>query len=243
MQTLLQFCLRHRLLVLAFVIAVCVAGVHSALKLPIDAVPDITSTQVQVLTQAPALGPVDVERNVTFPIESAMSGLPGLVSLRSISRFGLSSVTIVFDDDVDPWRARQLVSERLSQAREHLPPTAAPELGPQATGLGEILLFEVKGQDYTAMELRDVLDWFIAFELRSVPGVVEVNSWGGELKTYEVEVMPERMRALNVSLGELYTALERNNAAAGGGYLVRSGEQLVVRGEGRLRTLEEIADV
>jgi len=243
MQTLLQFCLRYRLLVLAFVIAVCVAGVHSALELPIDAVPDVTSTQVQVLTQAPALGPVDVERNVTFPIESAMSGLPGLVSLRSISRFGLSSVTIVFDDDVDPLRARQLVSERLSQAREHLPPTAAPELGPQATGLGEILLFEVKGQHLTPMELRDVLDWFIAFELRSVPGVVEVNSWGGELKTYEVEVLPERLRALNVSLGELYTALERNNAAAGGGYLVRSGEQLVVRGEGRLKSLDEIADV
>ena len=254
MQTLLQFCLRYRLLVLAFVIAVCVAGVHSALELPIDAVPDITSTQVQVLTQAPALGPVDVERNVTFPIESAMSGLPGLVSLRSISRFGLSSVSIVFEDGVDPLRARQLVSERLTQAREHLPPGAAPELGPQSTGLGEILLFEVKADNhcqsdrdtdscYTPMELRDVLDWFIAFELRTVPGVVEVNSWGGELKTYEVEVLPERLRALNVSLGELYSALERNNRAAGGGYLVRAGEQLVVRGEGRLKNLDEIADV
>jgi heavy metal efflux system protein len=255
MQTLVQLCLRYRLLVLAFVVSVCVIGVHSALELPIDAVPDITGTQVQVLTQAPALGPVDVERTVTFPIESAMSGMPGLNTLRSISRFGLSSVSIVFDDDVDELRARQLVSERLNQAREHLPPTAAPELGPQATGLGEIYLFEVKADNkcaagapdtdacYTPMELRTLLDWFIAFELRTLPGVVEVNSWGGELKTYEVEVLPDRLRALNVSLNELYSALERNNATAGGGYLVRAGEQLVVRGEGRIKSLEEIADV
>lgn len=255
METLLQFCLRYRLLVLAFVVTVCVAGVQSALELPIDAVPDVTSTQVQVLTQAPALGPVDVERTVTFPIEAALSGLPGLSSLRSISRFGLSSVSVVFEDGVDVLRARQLVSERLNQAREHLPPTAAPELGPQSTGLGEIFLFEVKADKpcaagaldtdecYTPMELRSVLDWFVAFELRAVPGVVEVNSWGGELKTYEVEVSPERLRALDVSLNELYSALERNNAAAGGGYLVRSGEQLVVRGEGRLKSLDEIGDV
>jgi heavy metal efflux system protein len=255
MHTLVQFCLRYRLLVLAFTVMVCIAGVQSALDLPIDAVPDVTSPQVQVLTQVPALGPLDVERSVTYPIETAMSGLPGLASLRSISRFGLSSVSIVFEDGIDGLRARQLVSERLNQAREHLPPTAAPELGPQSTGLGEIFLFEVKADTpcepgapdteacYTPMELRSVLDWFVAFELRAVPGVVEVNSWGGELKTYEVEVLPERLRALNVSLNELYSALERNNATAGGGYLVRAGEQLVVRGEGRLKSLDEIGDV
>jgi len=255
METLLAFCLRHRLVVLVFVIVVSVAGVKSALELPIDAVPDVTPVQVQVLTGAPALGPIDVERTVTVPIEAAMSGLPGVRSLRSISRFGLSAVTLVFEDGTDPLRARQQVSERLLQARERLPPSASPELAPQSTGLGEILLFEVRAdapcaagapdtpECHTQMELRSVLDWFIAFELRTLPGVVEVNSWGGELKTYEVQVLPDRLRALEVSLNDLYTALEQNNAAAGGGYIVRSGEQLVVRGEGRIRSLEEIGDV
>jgi cobalt-zinc-cadmium resistance protein CzcA len=255
MKTLLEFCLRYRLVVFTFAVLVCALGVRSAIELPIDAVPDITNVQVQVLTQAPALGPVDVERAVTFPIETAMSGLPGLVTLRSVSRFGLSAVTIVFEDGSDLLRARQLVSERLIQARERLPPTAAPELSPLTTGLGEILLFQVRAdmmcaagmpdseRCYTAMELRSLLDWFIAFELRAVPGVVEVNSWGGELKTYEVEVMPDRLRALKLSLGTLFDALERNNATAGGGYIERAGEQLVVRGEGRLQTIDEIGDV
>ncbi len=255
MKALLAFCLRWRLLVGAFVIVVAAVGIRSALRLPIDAVPDITNVQVQVLTQAPSLGPVDVERRITFPIEAAMSGLPDVTELRSVSRFGLSAITIVFEEDTDLLRARQLISERLTQARERLPPDVSPELGPLSTGLGEIYQFEVRsdrpceeGQPdteacHTPMELRTLLDWFIAYELRAVPGVVEVNSFGGELKTYEVEVFPDRLRALDVSLGELFAALERNNATAGGGYLTRSGEQLLVRGEGRIQSLEEIGDV
>jgi cobalt-zinc-cadmium resistance protein CzcA len=255
MKKLLELCLQWRLLVFAFVVIVAALGVQSARDLPIDAVPDITNVQVQVLTDAPALGPVDVERTITSPVESAMSGLPGVEEIRSVSRFGLSAVTIVFEEGTDLLRARQLISERLIQARERLPPGASPELGPLSSGLGEIFQFEVRADQpcepgkpdtdacYTPMELRTVLDWFVAYELRAVPGVVEVNSFGGELKTYEVEVLPDRLRALEVSLNELFEALERNNATAGGGYLVRSGEQLLVRGEGRIQSLDEIGDV
>jgi len=255
MKKLLELCLKWRLLVFAFVVIVAAVGVRSAQQLPIDAVPDITNVQVQVLTNVPALGPVDVERTITFPVESSMSGLPGVEEIRSVSRFGLSAVTIVFEEGTDLLRARQLISERLVQARERLPTGASPELGPLSSGLGEIFQFEVRAdnmcatgqpdteQCYTPMELRSVLDWFVAYELRSVPGVVEVNSFGGELKTYEVEVLPDRLRALDVSLNDLFEAIERNNATAGGGYLVRSGEQLLVRGEGRIQSLDEIGDV
>ena len=242
------------MLVLAFVVLVAAIGIQSARQLPIDAVPDITNVQVQVLTNAPALTPVDVERTITFPIESAMSGLPGIEEIRSVSRFGLSAVTIVFEEGTDLLRARQLISERLTQAREELPGGASPELGPLSSGLGEIFQFEVRADHmcgaektdepcYTPMDLRSLLDWFLAFELRSVPGVVEVNSFGGELKTYEVEVLPDRLRAQRLSLNDLFEALTRNNATAGGGYLVRSGEQLLVRGEGRIQSLDEIGDV
>ena len=255
MKTLVELCLKWRLLVFALVILVAAVGVRSAIKLPIDAVPDITNVQVQVLTKAPSLGPVDVERTITFPVESSMSGLPGVTQIRSVSRFGLSAVTVVFEEGTDLLRARQLISERLPQAQERMPPSVAAEMGPLSSGLGEIFQFEVKSdrpckpgetdsdECHTPMELRTVLDWFLAYELRAVPGVVEVNAFGGELKTYEVEVLPDRLRALGVSLNELFEALEKNNATAGGGYLVRSGEQLLVRGEGRIQTLEEIGDV
>lgn len=255
MKKLIELCLKWRLLVFAFVILVSVAGARSALKLPIDAVPDVTNVQVQVLTKAPSLGPLDVERNITFPVESSMSGLPGVTTIRSVSRFGLSAVTIVFEEGTDLLRARQLIAERLTQAKERLPPSVAAEMGPMSTGLGEIFQFEVRsdrmckaGQPdteecHTPMELRTLLDWFLSYELRAVPGVVEVNAFGGEMKTYEVEVLPDRLRALGVSLNELFEALENNNATSGGGYLVRSGEQLLVRGEGRIQSLEEIGDV
>ena len=255
MKRLLELCLRWRPLVFAFVALVVVVGARSALRLPIDAVPDITNVQVQVLTNAPALGPVDVERTITAPIEASMSGLPGVEQIRSVSRFGLSALTIVFEEGTDLLRARQLISERLTQARERLPASASPELGPLSSGLGEVLQFELRAdvmcapgepdtdRCHTPMELRSLLDWFVAYELRAVPGVVEVNSFGGELQTYEVEVLPERLRALDVSLNDLFEALEKNNATAGGGYLVRAGEQLLVRGEGRIQSVGEIGDV
>ncbi|MBX3250165.1 MAG: efflux RND transporter permease subunit [Myxococcales bacterium] len=255
MQRIIELSLRWRPLVLAFVALVVALGVRAALQLPIDAVPDITNVQVQVLTTAPALGPVDVERRITFPLERALSGLPDVEELRSVSRTALSAITVVFTDDTDLLRARQLITERLAIARAELPPDAEPELGPLSSGLGEILQLEVRSdrrcaagapdtdECHSLMELRDLLDNRVAVELRGVPGVVEVNPFGGELKTYEVRVDPERLRAHGLSLGALYEALEAANASAGGGVIARGGEQLVVRGEARVRSLEEIEDI
>lgn len=245
MKKLLETCLRWRLLVLAGVAMIVTAGVRSALDLPIDAVPDVTNVQVQILTNAPSLGPLEVERNITFPVESSMSGLPDVEEIRSVSRYGLSAVTVVFVDGTDLLRARQLVSERLVDARERIPDgMGSPELGPMSSGLGEILQFEVRSEaGHTPMELRTVLDWFIAYQLRSVPGVVEVNSFGGELQTFEVDVDPERLRAFDLALDDLFTALEANNRAVGGGAITRSGEQILVRGEARLTSIRDIEDV
>lgn len=244
MRTLLELCLRWRLLVIAFVAIVATLGVESARTLPIDAVPDVTNVQVQILTSAPSFGPVDVERIITFPVESSMSGLPGVTQIRSVSRYGISAVTVVFEDGTDLLRARQLVGERLADARERIPPgVGTPELGPMSTGLGEILQFELTSDRHTPMELRTTLDWFLAYELRSVPGVVEVNSFGGELQTFEVEVEPDALRARDLSIGDLARALEENNAAAGGGAIVRSGEAMLVRGEARLTELADIEDL
>ncbi len=244
MERIVAFCLRNRLLVGVFVAIVVTAGVRAALTLPIDAVPDITNVQVQVLTSAPALAPLDVERSITFPVEAAMSGMPGVRSIRSVSRFGLSAVTIVFEDGTDLMRARQLVGERLIDARESIPAgLGAPRMAPLSTGLGEVLQFEVRGDGYTPMQLREILDWFISYELRAVPGVVEVNTIGGELKTYEVEVDPERLRAHDLALEDLFTALEENNDAAGGGSIARGGEGVVVRGDARFASIDDIADV
>ena len=187
-ERLVDFSIRNRALVIFGVLLMGAVGLRSAQQLPIDAVPDVTNVQVQVLTTAPALGPLEVEKFITFPVETVMSGLPKLAELRSLSKFGLSSVTIVFEEGTDIYFARQLVAERLAQARESIPKGyGSPTMGPISTGLGEIYQFTVQGDGrYTAMELRTVLDWYIAYQLRAVPGVVEVNTFGGELKTYEV---------------------------------------------------------
>jgi cobalt-zinc-cadmium resistance protein CzcA len=250
------FSIRNRALVIFVVLAVGAFGVRAMAALPIDAVPDVTNVQVQVLTNAPALGPLEVEQLITSPVESAMSGLPGLAGIRSLSKFGLSAVTIVFEDGTDIYFARQLVAERLQAARGEIPAGyGQPEMGPISSGLGEIFQFEVRGEPmceagtpdtdacFTAMELRTILDWYVAPQLRTVPGVVEVNSFGGELKTYEVQLDPARLTALRISLREVFAAIERNNANAGGAYLERAGEQALIRGEGRVTGLEDIRRV
>ena len=250
------FCVRNRFLVIFGVLLVGALGVRAAQQLPIDAVPDVTNVQVQVLTNAPSLGPVEVEQYVTVPVETVMSGLPNVEQVRSLSRFGLSAVTIVFEEGTDIYFARQLVSERLSEARESIPEGyGSPEMGPISTGLGEIYQFEVRGDPmcprgspdtescYTLMELRTILDWYVSFQLRPIPGVVEVNAYGGELKTYEVQVDPARLNALDLSLADVFEALEQNNANAGGGYIVRGGEQRVIRGEGLIQSLDDVRTV
>ena len=256
MKTFVSFCIQHRFLVIFGVLLVGALGVRAAHQLPIDAVPDVTNVQVQVLTTAPALGPIEVEQYITVPVETVMSGLPRVEQVRSLSRFGLSAVTIVFEEGTDIYFARQLVSERLADAREAIPEGyGSPELGPISSGLGEIYQFEVRGEPmcepgqadtpdcYTLMELRTILDWYVSYQLRPLPGVVEVNAFGGELKTYEVQVDPDRLNALNLSLDDVFEALEDNNANAGGGYMVRSGEQRVVRGEGLITSLDDIRGV
>ena len=252
---LVTWALRNRFLVVVLGILLIVAGVQEMLQLPIDAVPDVTNVQVQVLTKAPALAPLEVERLITFPVESAMAGLPALEEIRSVSKFGLSAVTVVFKEGTDIYRARQLVQERLGEARDAIPEGyGTPEMGPIATGLGEIYQFQVRGEPacprgehrpdcYSPMELRTILDWFVAYQLKSVPGVIEVNTFGGELQTYEVQPDPAALRSHGLSLVTLFEALERNNRNVGGAYLVRNREQVVIRGEGLLATLGDIGDV
>lgn len=256
MKSLVTFCIQHRFVVIFAVLLLGSLGVRAAKQLPIDAVPDVTNVQVQVLTNAPALAPVEVEQYITAPVEFAMNGLPNVEQVRSLSRFGLSAVTIVFEEGTDIYFARQMVSERLSAAREAIPAGyGTPEIGPISSGLGEIYQFEVRAENmcgdgkpdtdacYTLMELRSILDWYIAIQLKPIPGVVEVNAFGGELKTYEVQVDPNRLNALGLGLRDVFSALEENNANAGGGYIVRGGEQRVIRGEGLLESLDDIRNV
>jgi cobalt-zinc-cadmium resistance protein CzcA len=246
-ERVIQWSLANRFLVLLAAGAVMVGGLWAATTLPLDAVPDLTNVQVQVLTTAPTLGPIEVEQFITFPIENALSGLPRVTEIRSISRPGLSAVTIAFEDDTDIYWARTLVGERLQRARDAIPPGMGdPELGPIATGMSEIYQFEVRaaaGSGYGPMELRSILDWQIAFRLRSVPGVIEVNTFGGELKTYQVEVDPDRLVNYRIPLARVYEALEKNNANAGGGAILKGSEQRLVRGEGLVGSLDDIADI
>jgi cobalt-zinc-cadmium resistance protein CzcA len=236
--------IRYPFVVLGAVVLLAAAGGFALSSLPMDAVPDLTNVQVQVLTNAPALGPVDVERLVSAPVELAMTGLPDLEELRSISRYGTSAVTVVFADGVDPTTARMLVNERIPRARRAVQAEyGEPEMGPPSTGLGEIYQFEVQGEGHSPMALRALLDWQIAPRLRLVPGVVEVNAFGGELKTYEVAVDPRKLAAAQTSFAELFAALARNNRSVGGGAIHRGPEGLLVRGEGLVESIHDIADI
>ena len=244
MHRVVEFALRNRLIVLACTLLGAGLGVYSMFQLPIDAVPDVTPNQVMVLTQAPGLGPVEVEQFVTFPVETAMNGLPDVTAIRSVSRFGLSSVYIYFEESTDLYFARRLVMERLPEARELIPEGyGTPTMGPISTGLGEIYQFEVRGDGYSLMDLRSILDWQIAFRLRSVPGVVEVNSYGGELKTYEIQLNPNLLVSHRVSLDMVFDALRDNNANTGGGYIERAQEQYVIRGEGLISSLQDVGNI
>ena len=238
---LIHFSLSNRFLVIALTLLMGIGGVYSALQLPIDAVPDMTNVQVQVITQAGALSPVEVERYITNPVEAAMAGLPGREELRSISKFGLSSVTIVFREGTDIFRARQLVTERLSDAAERMAPGYGhPSLGPFSTALGEVLQFEVRGEGYSPTDLRTLLEWDIAPKLREVSGVTEVNTHGGYYKSFEVRPNPERLLSLGIPLDELFRQLQANNLTRGGGYVVHHDEQRFIRG---LALLTGAADI
>ena len=244
LRKIVDLSLENRALVLLAALLLVVGGGYALTQLPIDAVPDITNVQVQVLTKAPALGPVEMEQFVTYPVEAAMNGLPRLKEIRSVSRYGLSAVTIVFEDGVNIFFARQLVAERLVQAREAIPEGLGnPEMGPVTTGLGDVFQFTVEGEGVSAMERRSILDWMIAPRLRAVPGVTEVNTWGGLPKQYQVLVDPARLRAHGLSLREVFEAAERGNANAGGGYIEHNREQYIVRGEGLVGSMSDIEKI
>ncbi len=244
---IINWSLENRFVVMLLAVVLLGVGFVSVASLPLDAVPDLTNIQVQILTTSPSLGPVEVEQFITFPVENAMSGLPRVSEIRSISRFGLSAVTVAFEDGTDIYWARNLINERLQQARENIPPGMGdPQMGPIATGMSEIYQFEVRakpGYSYSLMDLRTILDWQIAFQLRSVPGVIEVNTFGGQLKTYEVQIDPNRLFNYDISLNRVFEALQENNANAGGGYIVRGPEQRVLRGEGLVGSLEDIQNI
>jgi cobalt-zinc-cadmium resistance protein CzcA len=242
-ERLVAAALKGRVLVLIVAALVTGLGIFSFRNLPIDAVPDITNVQVQILTRTAPLGPVEVERYVTFPIEAAMSGLPDVEEIRSVSRFGLSAVTVVFKDEVSVYFARQLVSERLPAAREGIPPGfGTPELGPVSTGLGEVYQFVVRGP-YSPMQLKEILDWQIAYRLRSVPGVTEVSGEGGFTKQYQVVIDPAKLVSYRLSIGQVFRALEENNAIGGGGYIEKNGEAYLVRGEGLVEDQAAIGSI
>lgn len=253
---LIDLSLDNRLLVTALWLVLVATGIHSVLNLPIDAVPDVTNIQVQILTDSPGLAPEEIEQFVTFPVETALSGLPEVVEIRSLSKFGLSVVTVVFTEGTDIYWARQLVSERLAEAREAIPDGyGEPELAPVTTGLGEIFHFELAGEPrcangepdsgdcWSLMELRALLDWVVIPQLRPIPGVVEVNAFGGEVKTYQITVDPERLVAYRLGIPDLVAAIRANNLNAGGGYIPAGGEQYVIRGEGLIRDLEDLGEV
>ncbi|MCC6750719.1 MAG: efflux RND transporter permease subunit [Deltaproteobacteria bacterium] len=238
---LVQGSARHPYLVGGATLLLLAGGTFAALRLPIDAVPDVSTVQVSVLTEAAGLSPPEVEQSVTFPIETALNGVPGLVELRSVSRPGLSAVTAVFRDGTNVWFARQLVLERLRETQETLPPGASvPQLAPVSTGLGEIFQFVVRSPLHSPRQLRTTLEWEIVPKLRAVPGVIEVNAMGGDLKQYEVRLDHSRLFAHHLTIGEVRRALSSANLNAGGGYVERGSETLVIRGLGRLANESDV---
>ncbi len=249
MHKIIEFSIKNKLIIGLMTLALIAYGAYSLKQLPIDAVPDITNNQVQVITLPATLATQEVEQFVTYPIERAMATLPDLVEIRSISRFGLSVVTIVFKDNVNIYFARQLVSERLKEAESQIPPgSGEPELAPVSSGLGEIYQYIIhpkKGYEnkYSAMDLRTMQDWIVSRQLLGTPGVAEVNSFGGLLKEYEVAVDPERLKAMNITIPEVFTALEKNNENTGGAYIDKKPNAYFIRGLGLANTLDDVGKI
>ncbi|KAB0330924.1 CusA/CzcA family heavy metal efflux RND transporter [Janthinobacterium sp. PLB04] len=251
-ERLIRFAIDQRWLVMLAVAAMAGLGIYSYQKLPIDAVPDITNVQVQINTQSAGYSPLETEQRVTFPIETAMAGLPNLEQTRSLSRYGLSQVTVIFKDGTDIYFARQMINERLQEAKESLPAGITPKMGPVSTGLGEIYLWTVETQDgakkpdgtpYTPTDLREIQDWIIKPQLRNVTGVTEINAIGGYAKQYQVAPYPEKLAAYGISLQDVVTALERNNSNVGAGYIERQGEQLLIRAPGQVASKSDLANI
>jgi len=243
MEKFLAKFIEQRLLVCIIFLVFIIGGIYAFRTLPIDAFPDLTNNQVQILTSTAGMAPVETEQLVTIPIESIMNGLPKVDEIRSISKLGLSVITVVFKDGVNTYFARQLVSERLLSARERLPEGLNPELGPITTGMGEIYQYVVEGKGYSPTDLKTLHDWEIKYQLRTVPGVNEVNTWGGKTLEYQVTLYPDRLLQYNLSLKEVFEALKNNNANFSGGIIEHSSEQYIVRGIGLINKLQDIRNI
>ncbi len=243
-EKIIEFALKQRILTVIISFIMIGVGCWSAMKLPIDAVPDVTNVQVQVNTTAAGLAPLEVEKLITYPIEVAMNGLPDIEEVRSLSRYGLSQVTVVFKDHVDLYFARQLVLERLQSAKDELPEgVGTPMMGPIATGLGEIYFYTVEGEKHDAIELRTIQDWIVKPQLRTVPGVTEVNTIGGYEKQYQVLPDPKKLVAHGISFEDVFESLEANNTNVGGSYIEHGQEQYLVRGIGLVGQMNDIENI
>ncbi len=246
---IIAFSIKNKLIIGLFILALIGYGSYQITKLPIDAVPDITDNQVQVITVAPSLGAPDVERLITFPIEQANSNIPGLKKMRSFSRFGLSLITIVFEDDVDIYWARQQVTERLKLAQEQIPKgLGSPELAPVTTGLGEIYQYVIRAKQgyetkYNATELRTIQDWIVRRQLLGVKGVADVSSFGGKLKQYEIAIDANKLKSLSITINDVFTALEKNNENTGGAYIEKASTVLYIRAEGLIGNIDDIKNI
>ena len=251
-EKLIRFSIDQRWLVMLLALGIAALGLFSYKQLPIDAVPDITNVQVQINTMAPGYAPLEVEQRITYPIETLMAGLPKLEQTRSASRYGLSQVTVVFEEGTDIYFARQLVNERISQSKDKLPIGITPEMGPTSTGLGEIFMWTVEakegalkadGTPYNPMDLREIQDWIIKPQLRNVPGVNEINTVGGYVKQYQIAPHADKLVAMGLTLNDLVDALEKNNANVGAGYIEKSGEQYLIRVPGQVSNIEDIGNI
>ena len=246
---IIEFSINNKFIVALFTFALVLFGIYSVQQVPVDAVPDITNNQVQIITQAPNLGTEDIEQFVTYPIEIAVANLPEVIEIRSISRFGLSVVTIVFSDDVDTYLPRQLVSEKLAEINATIPDGfGKPFIGPISTGLGEIYQYTLEvdsrfKEDYSPQKLRSIQDWIIRRQMAMVPGVVEVNAFGGEVKQYEVAIDPDELYAIGLTISDVYNALENNNQNTGGAYIEKNHQANFIRGEGLARSLDDIRKI
>ncbi|MCT1531559.1 CusA/CzcA family heavy metal efflux RND transporter [Sphingobacterium daejeonense] len=249
LDNIIKFSIKNKIIIGIMTLVLIIWGVWSATKLPIDAVPDITNNQVQIFTSTPTLAGQEVERLVTFPIEQSIANIPDIEEIRSISRFGLSVITVVFKENVDIYFARQLINEKLGEASEDIPNgIGTPEMAPVSTGLGEVYQYIIhpkKGSEkkYSSMDLREMQDWIVARQLYGTPGVAEVNSFGGQLKQYEVAVHPDQLRAMGVSVPEIFDALEKNNQNTGGAYIDKKPNAYFIRGIGLVTSLEDVGNI
>ncbi len=251
-ERLIRLAIENRWLVILAVLGMAGLGIFNYSILPIDAVPDITNVQVQINTTAPGYSPLETEQRITYPIETVMAGLPNLEQTRSLSRYGLSQVTVIFQDGTDVYFARQLVNQRIQEAKDKLPAGITPAMGPISTGLGEIYLWIVEAQEgakkpdgspYTATDLREIQDWIIKPQLRNVPGVTEINSIGGYAKQYQVAPIPEKLASYGLTLQDIVIALDRNNNNVGAGYIEKRGEQYLIRAPGQVHSMEDIRNI